>query len=84
MPLSPNQYKQQFITSSLAATIKDELEDMEQDAAYYTQTSYSAMQECDVTFTEKHYTYMSTHPSVKPNEYMSNLRLMTKVRTYAS
>jgi hypothetical protein len=31
---------------------------------------------------DKHLTYLSAHPKVKPQQYMSNLRLQTKIRNY--
>ena len=82
MQISPNQYKQRFILSELAEDIRQQLQTMQADPAYNTQVSYSPSDEDGVTFEAKHFGYISTHPAVKPLEYLSNLRLMTKIRKY--
>lgn len=81
MSHSPTQYKKDFLTSGLAIEIRQELEAMVADATYHTNNSYSPSDDGDgvVTFVDKHYTYLSTHPKSKPGEYMANLRLMTRV-----
>ncbi len=34
-----------------------------------------------ITFVEKHLHYLTTHPKVNPEFYLSNLRTMIKIRT---
>ena len=82
MQLSTNQYRQQFLASAQADEVMDQLRLMEVSAAYHTKESYSPSSLDAVTFTDKHFTYICSHPAVKPQEYLANLRLMTKVRSY--
>ena len=57
---------------------------MAADEMYSTLASYSANGETHpdhiMPFVEKHMTYLNTHPSVDPAQYLANLRLMTKKR----
>lgn len=61
-----------------------QLQRMAADVAYNTLASYSAdaMLHPDhlVSFVEKHTAYLTSHPSVDPQQYLANLRLMTKKR----
>jgi hypothetical protein len=82
MKLSPSQYKQQFLSSELAAEVQAQLDRMEADPNYHTGDSYSSLSEAPVGFAKKHFTYICEHPAVKPQEYLSNLRLKTQVRKY--
>jgi hypothetical protein len=49
-----------------------------------TRSSYSANASLhpdnQITFVEKHMTYLLDHPKVVPAQYLANLRLMIKVR----
>lgn len=80
MRLSPMQYKQQFLVSDIAEEIKQQLALMEESPGYHTRTSYSPSKAEETSFTDTHIEYLSKHPNVKPSEYMSNLRLKTKLR----
>lgn len=82
MAMSPTQYRQDFIISQVAQDIAQQLEAMVADPRYITRDGYSPASDSDgsVPFVAKHIAYLSTHPKVKPSEYMANLRLMTKVR----
>lgn len=80
MKLTPKQYEQRFLNSELAADIRGQLELMESDVSYATNGSYAPVLGGDISFTDKHFTYLSLHQNVKPNEYISNLRLKTRVR----
>lgn len=79
MPLSPREYKVQFYASEDAMLIRQELEQMVDNPLYSTKTFYTTA-EVDQSFVDKHMTYLSNHPKLKPAEYLSNLRLMTKAR----
>lgn len=80
MAVSTSQYSQQFLASDESVTVREMLEAMVADPAYNTQATYSPWQEDEVSFFDKHFTYLCMHPNVKPREYISNLRLMTKIK----
>lgn len=73
-----------FYESAEATTIKETLVAMQTNALYTTDPSYSANTDKYPdhirSFVEKHMEYLHTHPSVDPNQYLANLRLITKVR----
>lgn len=78
--LSPAQYKQRFLASEQANEIKVELQLMEDSPAYFTQKYYSPASDNAITFTDKHLAYISDHQTVRPGDYISNLRLKTRAR----
>jgi hypothetical protein len=80
MSLTANEYKRQFLASEEAVTIKQQLRLMVDDPRYNTQSFYTSMQDEDISFVEKHIAYLSEHPKIKTSEYLSNLRLRTKLR----
>lgn len=79
MAITTKEYKQYFLTSVEASYVRDELESMVENPLYNTKSSY-APQQANITFVDKHVNYLSEHPKLKPSEYLSNLRLMTKQR----
>ena len=60
------------------------LREMDSDAAFNTIASYSANSTLhpnhEISFVEKHMKYITEHPSVNVAAYLSNLRLMTRIR----
>ena len=66
------------------ADILDQLALMAADSNYVTASSYAAnsTQYPDNvrSFVEKHRDYLSAHPNTDPQQYISNLRLMTRIR----
>ncbi|MDN5275448.1 MAG: hypothetical protein JWN33_97 [Candidatus Saccharibacteria bacterium] len=70
---------QQFYKSEEANVIRTGLNEMMKSPSFNTRSTYSPKSTEDITFVDKHMTYLSTHPKVNPNEYMSNLRLMTRI-----
>jgi hypothetical protein len=64
--------------------VEEALKSMALDTSYATIDTYSANSEAHpdhlVTFVEKHMSYLRSHPSVDPDHYLANLRLMTRVR----
>lgn len=60
------------------------LRSMVEDDSYKTESGYSINTEeypdNVIPFVEKHVNYLSKHPQVDPEHYLSNLRLMLKVR----
>ncbi|GAC1387510.1 MAG: hypothetical protein NVS1B7_0800 [Candidatus Saccharimonadales bacterium] len=73
-----------FFDSPEGLEVKDALLTMVADNLYFTDSSYSAnsIQHPDhlVNFVDKHMNYLNTHPSIDPEHYVSNLRLITKLR----
>lgn len=57
---------------------------MVKDASYSTESSYSADAENypdgQIPFVAKHMAYLRNHPSTDPSQYLSNLKLMTRIR----
>lgn len=64
--------------------ITQELQMMVEDDSYHTEPGYSidttAYPDSSVPFIESHVAYLHKHPQVDPKHYLSNLRLMLKVR----
>lgn len=64
--------------------ISDALDAMENDSSYNTTSAYSANIERYpdniMPFKDKHLTYIKSHKITNPNQYISNLKLMTKIR----
>lgn len=60
------------------------LNDMVGDDRFHTEVSYSAntalYPDHVIPFIDKHVAYMRAHPTINPDHYLSNLRLMTRVR----
>lgn len=69
---------QDFLASPQADDIREELTRMMNDASYNTRPTYSAAAKGDVLFVDKHLNYLSLHLSIDPEQYLSNLRLITK------
>ncbi len=73
-----------FFESLEGLEIKRILTVMALDTAYNTDSSYSANSELYpdnlIPFVAKHMSYLNAHPSTDPGHYVSNLRLMTRVR----
>lgn len=73
-----------FIASEEGVRIRQELVAMLGNQSYTTESTYNANSDLypdnQIPFVEKHMHYIATHPSVDPNHYLANLRLITKVR----
>lgn len=69
---------QRFLISSEGVLIRKELEVMVGDANYNTESFYSPTSSERISFVDKHMDYLCKHPLVKPRQYLSNLRLMTR------
>ncbi|HEX9153286.1 MAG TPA: hypothetical protein VF809_00525 [Candidatus Saccharimonadales bacterium] len=76
--------KVSFYESEEGADTLRELTIMAKDLVYNTGSSFSADAERypdnKIPFVDKHMKYLNAHPSVNPQQYISNLRLMTKRR----
>ena len=70
-----------FLTSPEGLAAYEDLLEMENDKGYKTVSTYSPSSENGILlFIDKHMNYLSTHASVNTMQYMSNLRLITKIR----
>jgi hypothetical protein len=73
-----------FTTSEVGIKAEQMLQAMMADASYNTVDSYSPNVDLYpgnvMSFAEKHLTYLRTHPTTDPVQYIANLRLMTRKR----
>jgi len=73
-----------FFETDEGQAFERSLKDMVSDTAYNTTSSYSANSELypdhKISFVSKHKDYIFNHPATNPQQYLSNLRLMTRVR----
>lgn len=64
--------------------IRAALSAMERDRSFNTKSSYSANENLYpdnvMSFTQKHLAYLKAHPSLRPEHYLANLRLLIKKR----
>jgi len=72
---------QRFLDSKEALLIRDTLSNMMTDPAFNTRSMYSPAAGGDVLFVDKHMEYLSQHTTLNVEHYLSNLRLMTRIRT---
>lgn len=73
--------KRQFLISELADSLREDLQAMVDDPQYNTQLrySYAAVGADGSGFVVKHIEYMSNHLQMDHKQYVSNLKLMTKL-----
>jgi hypothetical protein len=73
-----------FFESEEGIAVRDKLQRMASDSAFNTSSSYSANAEAYpsnvISFTDKHMNYLNAHPAVDPQQYLANLRLMTRLK----
>ncbi len=72
--------RQQFLQSEKATALRTELEDMVKDPGYNTHVRYSLVTVDGSQFVNKHMTYMANHLQMDHKQYVSNIKLMTKLR----
>lgn len=81
MPRSKKQLE--YLNSQEAYEIKQKLKKIALDDTYNTQPTFSAdsNQYPDnlMPFVDKHMNYLLMHPSTNPEQYLSNLRLKTRM-----
>ncbi len=82
MPLTKK--KSDFYASAEAQAIKAVLVHMDGDAAFNTPASYSADSASyannSIPFVDKHMRYLQAHPNLDMQQYISNLRLMSRIK----
>ncbi len=73
-----------FFTSEEGVVALQELEALADNKAYFTEASYSAntslYPDNAISFVDKHMLYLQSHPGINTQQYISNLRLMTRLR----
>lgn len=73
-----------FFESEEGVAVKQTLRLMTEDTRYNTDSSYSADSGSYpnnlIPFVDKHMNYLRSHPSTDPQHYLSNLRLITRLR----
>lgn len=76
--------KADFFDSEAGQAARQALLIMDKDTAFNTYSSYTAnaqdYPDYKIPFVDKHMNYLMLHPSTDPQQYISNLRLMTRVR----
>ncbi len=71
---------QKFLDSEQATAIRETLMDMMKDPAFNTESLYSTAAGEKQLFVDKHIRYLSLHTNLNAEHYLSNLRLMTRIR----
>ena len=76
--------KTDFFQTEAGLEVVEVLRKMAEDEKYNTESGYSANSETYpdnlIPFVDKHVEYLRNHPSMDPQQYLSNLRLMTLIR----
>jgi hypothetical protein len=70
-----------FFNSEEGMELRSELVRMTQSDEFATRTMYSTNDKDGLTFVDKHMRYMSLYPALNRQQYISNLKLMTKIIT---
>lgn len=71
--------KQQFINSEKGRLLRDALVLMVNDPGYNTHSFQYGIEFDELRFVDKHMNYMSQYPLMDHWQYVSNVKLMTKV-----
>ncbi len=76
--------RQDFYNSEEGVQVRSALKNMEADPTFNTTASYSvntaSYPNHSMPFVDKHMQYLNTHPSINPDHYLANLRLMSRIR----
>lgn len=82
--MSANSKRIDFLATEEGIVFIQSLRGMMSDATYNTQAGYSSNKELypdnSIPFDEQHVEYIASHPAVNPQHYLSNLRIMTRIR----
>jgi hypothetical protein len=71
---------EKYLKTDVAKTVSAELEAMVDNPVYKTDSSYTPSSEDRISFVNKHLRYLSTHQKLNYQQYLSNLKLMTKIK----
>lgn len=75
------QSKLKFLASDEAETFRKDLLAMTEDPCFNTESVYTTVDSPEsVIFVEKHIAYLSNNLNITPEQYLSNLRLRTRIR----
>lgn len=69
-----------FFQSEEGIELRRELTGMAESKDYNTRTMYSTSEKDGMSFVDKHMKYMSLYPNLNCQQYVQNLKLMTKIR----
>jgi hypothetical protein len=72
--------QKEFLDSDIAAEARKELKRMDGDPLYNTRSLFTPMQNQALSFVDRHMKYLSEHPKLNPTQYLTNLRLMTRLK----
>ncbi len=82
--MATHKRKSDFFESEEGIQFEQALRTMVKDMTYSTKSSFSANSELypdhQIPFVNKHMDYIRSHPSTDPKQYLSNLRLMTRIK----
>jgi hypothetical protein len=74
--------KPDFFVTDAGNKAKADLEAMQANQAFNTPNTYTAntdrYPENNMSFAEKHMDYLKSHPNTNPDQYIANLRLITR------
>jgi hypothetical protein len=72
--------QQDFLDSAAGMAAKSDLKVMAESPDYNTQSQFSSRMVDGMPFVDRHMQYLCDHPNLNPQQYISNLRLMTKIK----
>lgn len=72
--------REQFLQTDVGTSAVKELQRMTSSADYTTIKAYDPCVGHKQSFVDRHINYLVKHPHVSPLHYLSNLRVMTKVK----
>ena len=79
--------KPDFFATDIGLQARIDLEAMESNDTFNTPECYTAntarYPKNTMSFTEKHMDYLQKHPNLNSDQYIANLRLITRSRTIA-
>jgi len=80
--------KVDLFNSEAGLAIEQTLIQMTKDKTYNTNSSYSAnvakYPDNRRSFVDKHMDYLKAHPTIDPNQYIANLRLISRIHVVVS
>ena len=72
-------HQRNFFATDAARRAKTDLKLMMVRPEFNTRVSFGTETESLLTFVDKHMLYLSKHPKVNPQQYISTLKLMTRI-----
>jgi len=71
--------KKLFFESEEGVWLRNELLSMVKSSDYNTRSTYTTQSSDQLLFVDKHMNYMSNYPNINRKQYLSNLKLKTKM-----